>query len=203
MLEAHTEAAIERIREHRVVLAPQDTTILNYSAHPMTEGLGPINTKEDKNIGLILNDTLAFTEDGIPLGVLDAQCWARDAWVDVRFAEVKLTPPNRLALCPPLRVWAVYILERSDGESGHSPIEWMLITTAEVKDFEDAKKVVEWYSGRWGIEVYHRTLKSGCRIKDRQLQTADRLEASLGIDMVVAWRIYYMTMLGREIPDSD
>ena len=53
----------------------------------------------------------------------------------------------------------------------------------------------------WGIEVFHRTLKSGCRIKDRQLGTATRLQACLGIDMVVAWRIYHLTMLGREVPD--
>jgi hypothetical protein len=43
MLTAHTEATIERIKEHLVVLAPQDTTTLNYSTHPMTEGLGPVN----------------------------------------------------------------------------------------------------------------------------------------------------------------
>ena len=29
---------------------------------------------------------------------------------------------------------------------------------------------------------------------------ADRLEACLGIDLVVAWRIYYLTKLGRETP---
>jgi hypothetical protein len=44
-------------------------------------------------------------------------------------------------------------------------------------------------------------LKSGCRIKDRQLGTATRLQACLGIDMVVAWRIYHLAMLGREVPD--
>ena len=54
---------------------------------------------------------------------------------------------------------------------------------------------------RWGIEVFHRTLKSGCRIKDRQLGTAERLQACLGVDMVVAWRIYHLTMLGREVPE--
>jgi len=37
--------------------------------------------------------------------------------------------------------------------------------------------------GTLGIEVYHRTLKSGCRIQDRQLGTADRLETCLGVDM--------------------
>ena len=77
----------------------------------------------------------------------------------------------------------------------------MLLTTAPVETFKDAQKRVEWYSGRWGIEMYHRTLKSGCRIETRQLGTAERLEACIGVDMVVAWRIYHLTMLGRETPD--
>ena len=47
VLTAHSEATIERIKQHRVVLAPQDTTTLNYTAHPMTEGLGPINNTHD------------------------------------------------------------------------------------------------------------------------------------------------------------
>jgi hypothetical protein len=127
---------------------------------------------------------------------------ARDVWVDLRFAKVKLTPPKHLSLSDSIYVWAVYLTEHDESGEIESPIEWMLLTTADVNTLEDAVKRVEWYSGRWGIEVYHRTLKSGCRIKDRQLETADRLEVSLGVDMVVAWRIYHMTMLGREIPDS-
>ncbi len=59
-----------------------------------------------------------------------------------------------------------------------------------------------WYTRRWGIEVFHRTLKSGCRIEQRQLGQADRIEACLAIDMVVAWRIYYLNKLGRELPES-
>ena len=313
ILNGHTEATIDRIRQHKVVLAPQDTTILNYSTHPMTEGLGPINNKDNKSIGLILHDTLAFTQDGTPLGVLDAQCWARDPddkgkryrrhnltieqkesakwlrsfnkvaeiqklcpetllvsigdresdiydlfveatqnehgpgllvrseksrnrksgeeylWdlmaqkevsgrlqlhiprsgcrkardsiVDIAFSEVELKSPKKQPNMPSVRIWAVYIVEKDFDETVKNPIEWLLLTTVAVNSFEDAQKRVEWYSGRWGIEVYHRTLKSGCRIKDRQLETADRLEACLGIDMVVAWRIYHLTMLGREVPD--
>lgn len=313
VLHAHKEATLERIKQHRVVLAPQDTTTLNYSTHPMTEGLGPVNTAKDRTIGLLLHDTLAFSEEGTPLGVLDAQCWARDpqdrgkkyrryelpieqkesmkwlrsyrkvaelqrmcpntvlvsigdresdlhelfaeavkdprgpgllvraeksrnrkveeqflwdvmvrqdvagsmkihvprrgsrkardTWVDVRFAEVELKAPKRSRTLPPVRIWAVYIVEKVFDEMIDSPIEWMLLTTVGVKDLGDAQKRVEWYSGRWGIEVYHRTLKSGCRIKDRQLGTADRIETCLGIDMVVAWRIYHLTMLGREAPE--
>jgi hypothetical protein len=312
VLTAHTEATIERINEHRVVLVPQDTTTLDYSTHPMTEGLGPTNNQEDHAIGLLLHDTLAFTEEGTPLGILDAQCWARDpkekgkrdrrkelpieqkesmkwlrsfqkaahvqklcpksmlvvmgdresdiyelfletrkepdgpkllvraektrnrkvdqellwnfmanqkvagslkihvprrgsrkardAWVKVRFAKVTLKPPKHCGSAPAITVWAVYVTEKAK-KTVDKPIEWMLLTTVEVKSFEEAQKRVEWYSGRWGIEVYHRTLKSGCRIEDRQLETADRLETCLGVDMVVAWRIYYLTMLGREKPD--
>jgi len=78
VLTAHTEATLERIKEHRVVLVPQDTTTLDYSTHPLTEGLGPTNHRKDTSVGLLLHDTLAFTEEGTPLGILDAQCWARD-----------------------------------------------------------------------------------------------------------------------------
>jgi len=123
---------------------------------------------------------------------------ARNAWLDVRFAEVELRPPPK-GYSETVRVWAVYVLER---EAKDEPIEWMLLTTVPVENFADAQKRVEWYSGRWGIEVFHRTLKSGCRIKDRQLETADRLETCLGVDMVVAWRVYYLMMLGRETPNA-
>lgn len=30
---------------------------------------------------------------------------------------------------------------------------------------------------------------------------ADRIEKCLAIDMVIAWRIYHLTKLGREVPD--
>jgi hypothetical protein len=34
------------------------------------------------------------------------------------------------------------------------------------------------------------------------LGSADQLEVALAIDMVVAWRIFHMCMLSREIPDA-
>ena len=50
----------------------------------------------------------------------------------------------------------------------------------------------------WGIEVFHRTLKSGCRIEDRRLGNAESLQACLAIDLVVAWRVMDLTKRGRE-----
>ena len=60
------------------MLAVQDTTFLNYNAHPATENLGSIASTADGAIGLVLHDTLAFNLERTPLGLLDIQCWARD-----------------------------------------------------------------------------------------------------------------------------
>ena len=68
---------LERVRSHPVILAVQDTTTLNYTAHP-PQGVGPINTTQDRAVGLVLHDTMAFTPEGTPLGLLNVQCWARD-----------------------------------------------------------------------------------------------------------------------------
>jgi len=312
LLKPHVEASLERIKAHRVVLAVQDTTTLNYTAHPATDGLGPINTKKDSGVGLVLHDTMAFTTEGTPLGLLDVQCWARDpeqagkkekrhdlpieekesikwlksyrsvaelqdlcaesmlvsvgdreadiyelfyeaqqnpsgpkllvraertrnrkvdqvhlwdklakkpvagfqevyvprkgsrpartAKLAVHFAKVKLNPPKRKQL-PPVTVWAVYAREIDYSSKVKSPIEWMLLTTVEVSTFQEAVERLAWYARRWGIEVYHRTLKSGCRVEDRRLNNVDRIEACLAIDLVVAWRIYWLTKQGRETPD--
>ncbi len=308
ILTPHIESTIARIKKHKIVLVPQDTTTLNYTHLAKTEGLGPIGTRSSKSVGLLLHDTVAFTTGGVPLGILDAQCWARDlsekeelrpieqkesmkwlrsykrvaeaqalcpdtmlvsmgdresdiydlfaeaaknsngpklliraertrnrrvslteklwdymisqevageivlaipkrgnraarhAQIKIRFKQVELQPPKNSRF-KSIKVWSVHLLE-VDPIDGKEAIEWMLITTVTTTSLEEAIERAEWYAARWGIEVYHRTLKSGCRIKDRQLGTAKRLESCLGIDMVIAWRIYHMTMLGREAPDQ-
>lgn len=318
LLMGHVEATAQRMRPHAVVLAVQDTTTLNYTAHPATEGLGPINTQKDHGVGLVLHDTLAFTVEGTPLGLLDVQCWARDpqaagqkaqrnarpidakesakwlrsyrataavqalcpstlvvsvgdreadlhelfwaaqqtaagpkllvraertrrrkveassaeepedlwqklaaapvaghqglaiprqgsrparpATLEVRYAAVTLRPPER-STAPGVAVWAVYAREVEPPPEVTAPLEWMLLTTVAVETFAQAIERLQWYTRRWGIEVYHRVLKSGCRIEDRQLHRAESLESCLAIDLVVAWRIFWLVKQGRETPD--
>ncbi|WP_291322443.1 IS4 family transposase [Desulfonatronospira sp.] len=72
----------------------------------------------------------------------------------------------------------------------------------ETQTLEQACERLDRYAKRWGVEVYRRTLKSGCRIEDRQLETTDSLEACLAMDMVVAWQIFHLTRLAREIPNA-
>jgi hypothetical protein len=125
---------------------------------------------------------------------------ARVATLAIRFAAVTLCPPKSKPELSHLEVQMV-LAQEVDAPVGTEPIEWALLTTAAVDSFEQACEKLAWYTQRWGIEVFHRTLKSGCRVEDRQLGHGDRLQACLAIDMVVAWRIHHMTKLGREVPD--
>jgi len=315
LLQPHREATLGRVREQAVVLAVQDTTSLNYTAHPATDGLGPIARRADAALGMLLHDTLAFSVDGTPLGLLDVQCWVRQpeeagksarrkelpieqkesikwlrslrqvaaaqalcpstrlvsvgdreadvyelfleaaqhpegpallvradcerkrqvdqqqalwpymaaqpgaalrevhiagkggaemrktrlAQVTVRYAAVTLQPPKRYT--QPVSAWAVYALEEQP-PAGAAPIEWMLLTTLPTDSAEQAVERLDWYARRWGIETYHRTLKSGCRIEDRRLGDASSLQACLAIDLVVAWRVFHLTKLGRDHPEA-
>lgn len=312
ILTPHYESTYKRMRGEKVVLAVQDTTTLNYSAHPATEGIGFIGSSKEGAMGLLVHDTLAINAEGTPLGLLDVQCWARDKeefgkkhkrhglpiekkesykWIksfnaadkakkvnpetlivsvgdreadiyelfehaqkdpngakvlvraerdralaeeqkhlleklhtgqsgweyelhvprkgniptrtanmEIRFSEVILKPPLMKSDLPNIKIWAI-LTEEIDAPEGIAPLKWLLLTTVETTTFEEAMERVKWYALRWGIEIYHRTLKSGCKIEERQLGTADRLEACLAIDMIVAWRVFYLTKLGRDVPE--
>jgi hypothetical protein len=315
LLHSHYEATAGRIAAHPRVLVAQDTTSLNYDRHPATSGLGPINTRADGAQGLKLHDSLALTPEGIPLGLVDIQVWAREphedaaetpdprrpiedkesfrwlqsfrrtaefqrlcphtrlvsiadreadiyelfqealrdpagpdllirasrttqrqvidgdalhplwefvptrpvaggitlaipgrggrppriAELEVRFTPVQLRPPQRNQ-GEALSLWAIHAVEPNPPK-GAEPVEWLLLTTVPTASFDAAVERLGWYAARWNIEVYHRTLKSGCRIEDRRLADTASLEACLALDLVVAWRVMYLAKLGREMPD--
>jgi len=125
---------------------------------------------------------------------------ARRAKLAIRFAQVTLNPPRQKRHLKKLALWAI-LAEEIDYAAEIEPLKWLLITTLPVQSFEEAVEKLDWYTVRYWIEVYHRTLKSGCKIEQRQLGKARRIETCLAIDMVVAWRIFYLTKLGRETPE--
>lgn len=125
---------------------------------------------------------------------------ARATTLELRFAEVELRSPRSGPRRAGIKLWAIGASEAAEPEQG-GPIEWLLLTTVAVSDAQKAAERVAWYTLRWQIEVYHRTLKSGCRLENRQLGSADSLKACIAIDLVVGWRIFYLAKLGREVPD--
>jgi hypothetical protein len=311
LLDSHVDATLTRLAPVPLVLAVQDTTELDWTAHPATTGLGPLGHSAHR--GLLVHTTLAFTPERVPLGVLAQQVWARDpdtigkratrkqrpisekesqkwltsleavlaargacpqtrfvsvgdreadvydllalerptgvelliraawdrcvtqpehyVWATVAARPVEATStvqvPRRgvqpartatlavrwcpLTLCPPrhrkrerlpaVPLWAVQALEEAP-PAGTAPIEWLLWSTCAVHTTAEALTRVDWDACRWGVEVWHKILKSGCRIEARQLETAERLQRCLSLSSVIAWRIFYATMLGRVVPDA-
>ncbi|MCP4670297.1 MAG: IS4 family transposase [Desulfobacula sp.] len=78
ILTPHQIRTQERMACYPVVLSIQDTTLLDYSSHIKTLGLGPIGTEAQNMRGLVNHTTLVTTTQGLPLGVLAQEIWARD-----------------------------------------------------------------------------------------------------------------------------
>lgn len=73
---AHVTATVARLREHASVLVIQDTTSLDLTHHPATQGLGPLEHRARR--GLKAHSALAVSLTGVPLGLLWQQLWERD-----------------------------------------------------------------------------------------------------------------------------
>jgi Transposase Tn5 dimerisation domain/Transposase DNA-binding len=129
---------------------------------------------------------------------------ARQATVALRFCSVTLKPPKRPHphRLPAVTLTAILIREEHPPAAVGEPIEWLLLTNTIVSTFADAVRVVGWYCCRWQIEVYHKILKSGCRVEDSRLQTADRLQNYITLMTIIAWRLHWLTYLNRTDPDQ-
>ncbi|HSR52475.1 MAG TPA: IS4 family transposase [Acidobacteriota bacterium] len=126
----------------------------------------------------------------------------RQATLAIRFAEVTIRPPKGRPVPDrtPVRIFCVYAHEE-DPPKHTEAVSWMLFTTEAVRSFDDACSVIHWYTCRWMVEIFFRILKSGCKAEERQLETLERLERCLTLDSIVAWRVLYLTTIGRELPD--
>jgi hypothetical protein len=126
---------------------------------------------------------------------------ARTANVTVQAARVKLRGPYRPGgKLADVEVNAVLVNELNP-PPGVEPIEWLLLTDLAIDLKDDALRVIDYYACRWYIEIYYRILKSGCKVEESQLERAERFEPYVALCMIVAWRIMYVMMLGRECPD--
>ena len=123
----------------------------------------------------------------------------RTAEMALRSIPIQLRPAHYHADRELIEIRVIHALEENPPPNT-KPVEWFLLTTINITSAEDAEQCLRWYCLRWRIEDWHRVLKSGCRIEDLGHKTAERLRRAIAINMVIAWRIMLMTLLGRETP---
>jgi len=126
---------------------------------------------------------------------------ARTVTQALKVVRVTLKPPARPdRTLPPVTVTALLAREPNP-PAGEEPVEWLLLSNLPVETPEQAIELLSWYLCRWQIEIYFKVLKSGCRVEELQLETRERLEPALALYMIIAWRVLYLTKLGRDCPE--
>ena len=132
---------------------------------------------------------------------------ARNAVLEIRFGYFEMNPRknnvnNKIKKFGNLKLNLVYVIEKNTPE-GLDPLEWMLLTDITINNFAEALEKVKWYCLRWRIEVFHKILKSGFKVEECRLQTAKRLIRYLTVMSVLAWRIFFITLLARTDPQQS
>ena len=78
ILKSHRRQTVRRMKNERTALIVQDTTDLNLSTRSHCEGLGQIGTNQTgaKSRGLRLHSSLALSQEGLPLGLVQLHGYA-------------------------------------------------------------------------------------------------------------------------------
>lgn len=114
------------------------------------------------------------------------------SWTTAEMLSPKAEREKRFIQGSYVRVWC-----ETDPE-----IEWILFTLATITSAEEALEVVTIYEHRWIIEEYHKCLKTGCKMEEAQLRTADRLLNLFGILGIIATKLLYLRDISRIIPEA-
>ncbi len=291
----------------RLVLLVEDTTSLDFSHHPGTAGIGPLENAYCR--GFMAHSTLAVSEGGVPLGLLEQQVWERsdeevgkrakrherpfaekesykwvkglplepaleggprqvvvadaeahiyeflaevqarslefivraadgrsftqddqalfeavaqqpvaaqfslslkrrpdraprEAQLELRFGRLTLKRPSRAKSPQASLTLSVVDVVEPNPPPGEEAVHWLLLTSLPVETVAQARQITVWYSYRWLVERFHYVLKSGCKLEDRQLREAARLERLLAVFSLVAWRLLWLTYQARQTPDA-
>ena len=123
--------------------------------------------------------------------------------LNLNWQTVDLRAPERpgfgIGKLPSLKETVVHVW--GEAESGEK-IQWFLYTDIEINSVEDAIKVVQYYSLRWTIEIYHKILKTGLKAENLQLETAHAIFAAISIMSIVGLRILDLRERLRMNPEA-
>ncbi len=119
----------------------------------------------------------------------------------VRASSVCICPAYRPGVEKRQVVLNLVFMEELDPPEGVEPIQWYLLTTLPIQNNEDIQKIIQAYLSRWDIEILFRTFKTGCKVEDRSLRSADRLYPMFALFLIVAWRINSLSRISRIHPE--
>ena len=142
-----------------------------------------------------------------PAGIHKIEVTAEDgttstAELELRFARVRVLPPiGKQKRYPSLDLTILHARETTE-PIGRARLEWKLATDLAIASTDDAIEALRWYGCRWKIELFHKVLKSGCRAESARLQTAERLSKLIAVFCIVAWRVFWTTMMARKAPEA-
>jgi hypothetical protein len=130
---------------------------------------------------------------------------ARTARVEVRLGTVVLPRPRETTLfvrnCGIREITTQVVEVREvDAPAKVQPLHWVLLTSHEVTTFDHAWTVIGYYERRPIVEEYHKGLKTGCRLEERQYRVSYRLEAVTGMLSILAVRLLQLRTLARTEP---
>ena len=136
------------------------------------------------------------------IAVRDAEGAVSAAVLELRYRRMLVLPPVAKAKdYGPLELTVIHAEERGTPAS-RERISWKLLTDLPVRSRADAIEKLQWYALRWKIEVFHKVLKSGCKVELSRLSTAPRLVNLIATCCVIAWRIFWLTMIHRSAPTA-
>ena len=190
-----------------IVISDRESDIYEYFVQPRAEPVDLlVRARHDRRLEqesqllfLTLSSTPVRGKVTVEVGPRPGQK-PRQAECQVYYQRVKLRPPRRRSAkhpkLAPVVLWAILIKEMHP-PAGLEALEWFLLTTVEITNFEQACQFIESYTCRWVIERFHFVLKSGCEIEKRQFEHRDRLIRFLAVANVIAWRLLWQTYLSR------
>lgn len=134
--------------------------------------------------------------------VMDAKGRSSIAVLEMKYHRLQVCPPlGKEKRYPNLTLTVIHATERGKPKD-RDAIKWKLITNLPVTSKAEAVEKLDWYAQRWKIETFHKVLKSGCKAEDAKLRTATRLTNLIAVFCIVAWRVFWLTMVHRTNPKS-
>jgi len=181
---------------HRVVsVCDREADVYEYLSYKVAQGQRfVVRAAWDRRVPTHAQRLFAEVESAAVLGEVSVPVAqrggrrARVARLTLRGCTVELREPKSRDAGGVLRVNAVLGLEAKPAQ-GEPALRWLLLTSEPVDDAAAVSAVLRAYQLRWRVEEFHKAWKSGTRVEQARLQSAENLERLAVLLAFVAVRL--------------